>query len=175
MSFKIFLSRFIIIVFSSGRAVWCPWSMWRRKQYHADNSTAKTVHSNSRTKNDLFKAKFSDKSKNKPKHCVIYFIVGFWEKTGTVYILLPESFNLLRFLVFVQFCVESKKPISGNLFAVTCPLETMPFHLLAVEISMVISFPSQKLCISSHLMQTIHCPLVLTYFILLFFCSVSLT
>lgn len=133
----------------------------------------KLSHSNSRTKNDLFKAKFSDKSKNKPKHCIIYFFLGFCEKIGTVYILLPESFNLLRFLVFVQFCVESKKPTSGNLFAVTCPLQNMPFHLLAVEISMVMSF--QKLRISSHLMQTIHCLLVLTYFILLFFCSVSLT
>lgn len=132
--FKIFLSRFIITVSSSARRAQYPWLVSRKKQkrvawwYYIVN----TVLIQFKDKNDLLKAKFSDKSLKK-KTCVIYSTVWFWKKVGIVYILLPESFNLLT--VFGSWSLynsvlKAKKTISGNLFAVTCAFGEYAFSLI---------------------------------------------
>ena len=90
------------------------------------------------------------------RHCIFQFaIAGFWS--------------------LYNFVLRARNPSAGICLLLLVSLENMPFHLLVVGMSMVMTFPSQELCNSSHLMQTIPCLLVLTYFILLFCSSASLT
>lgn len=84
----------------------------------------------------------------------------FWKKIGTVYNIffflnhstcwLSQGFGLCN-----NFVLRAKNSSVGICLLLLVPLENMPFHFLVVQRNMVISFPSQKLCIDSYLMQTI--------------------
>lgn len=95
-----------------------------------------------------------------------------------MYILLPESFNLLTVLGFWSLynsVLKAKKPSEGICLLLLLPLKNMPFHVLIVEMNMVMSLVSQKLCSNLHLIQSTPWLLLLTYFRLIFRSSASLT
>lgn len=90
----------------------------------------KQCWSNSRTKMIFWKPESQIKVKKKTQ-TVTYFTLWFWKKIGTVYTLLPESFNLLSvsgFWSLYNFMLKQKSH-QWDLFAVTCAFGEYAFSL----------------------------------------------
>lgn len=141
-----------------------------------DNSITETVLLKFKDKNDPLKVKFSPKSL---KMWNLLYSLVLKENWHCMYSFawVNQFADCLRFLVFVQFCVESKKPTSGNLFALIRAFGEYVFSLTCSwnEYDNVFSKPKALRQFSFDANHSLSPSVNIFYSSILLLCFVSLT